>query len=452
MKKILLDRQNLKDSARQKNPQKIFLETYGCSANQAESEAMAGLLAKENFQIVKNENEADTILLNTCYVKHVTEQKILHRLRKLNGSKKIIVAGCMAQPGKEKILKASPNASLLSTHNIDKVVEIAQKTFSGGRVEFLEKSELEKPLLPKIRFNPIVNIVQILDGCNSRCTFCATKLAKGNTKSFSQGAIVKDVKNSLKQGCREVWLTSQDNAVYGSDRSAFSLPELLKNVCSIQGNFRVRNGMANPDGILKILPQLIKAYKSEKIYKFLHLPIQSGNDRVLARMNRHYTVSQFQKIVSAFRKEFPQITIWTDIIVGFPEETEKQFEDTLKVLEKIKFDYVNISAYGHRGGTAAAKMKKVPTEIVKDRTRAATELCDRISAEKNKAWIRWSGEILVSEKGKSAGQFIGRNFAYRPVLIEIEKNLLGEFVDAKISGVENKHLVGKVSHIGNRDF
>src|SRR3989338_6632964 len=167
MKKILLDRQNLKDSARQKNPQKIFLETYGCSANQAESEAMAGLLEKENFQIVKNENEADTILLNTCYVKHVTEQKILHRLRKLNGSKKIIVS---------------------------------------GRVEFLEKSELEKPLLPKIRFNPIVNIVQILDGCNSRCTFCATKLAKGNTKSFSQGAIVKDVKNSLKQGCREVWL------------------------------------------------------------------------------------------------------------------------------------------------------------------------------------------------------------------------------------------------------
>lgn len=422
---------------------KIFLETYGCSANKAESEAMAGLLTRGNFQLVSNEKEADAVLINTCFVKHKTEQKILHRLRKLNGSKKIIVAGCMAEPGREKILKASPDASLLSTHNVNKIVSVANDAFEGKQTEILEYSKSEKPLLPKIRFNPIINIVQILDGCNSRCTFCATKLAKGNTKSFSQGAIVKDVENSLKQGCRELWLTSQDNAVYGSDRGAFSLPELLKNVCLIQGNFRVRNGMANPDGILKILPKLIEAYKSEKFYKFLHLPIQSGNDRVLARMNRHYTVSQFQKIISAFRKEFPQITIWTDIIVGFPGETEKQFEDTLKVLKKIKSDYVNISAYGHRGGTAAAKMKKVPTEIVKGRTRAATELCDKISAEKNKAWLGWSGEVLISEKGGLAGQFIGRNFAYKPVLIESEKNLQGEFVNVEVSGVENRHLVGK---------
>lgn len=424
---------------------KIFLETYGCSANKAESEIMAGLLAKENFEIVKNENNADAFLLNTCYVKHVTEQKILHRLAELSkGNKKIIVAGCMSETGREKILRVAPSTSIISTHNIGKISFVVKNIFNNKRVEALEHSKSEKPLFPKIRFNPIVNIVQILDGCNSFCTFCATKLAKGDTKSFSQGAIVENIKKSLEDGCKEIWLTSQDNAAYGSDRSVLALPELLNNISAVAGNFRCRVGMANPDGVLKILPELMEAYRSEKLYKFLHLPVQSGSDKILARMNRHYSVSHFQKIIYDFRKSFPRMTIWTDIIVGFPGEIEEQFSDTLALLKKIRFDYVNISAYGHRDGTAASRMKKVSTEVVKARTREASEICKKISAEKNKEWLGWRGKVLVSEKGKHGGQFIGRNFAYKPVLFESEKNLLGQFADVKIVGAEKTHLIGEV--------
>lgn len=423
---------------------KIFVETYGCSANQAESEAMAGLLVQKNFQLAKTENDADIVLINSCYVKHVTEQRILHRLAELNGKKKIIVAGCMSAPGREKILKAAPDAGLISTHCIDKIVEVAEKTLAGKRTELLKPTNCEKPNLPKLRTNPAINIVEILDGCAGHCTYCATKLAKGNVKSFSQDAIISNIRNSIREGAREIWITSQDNAAYGFDYGKPCLPELLKNICSIEGKFFVRVGMSNPDTIQPILKSLINAYRSEKIYKFLHIPVQSASNSILKKMNRKYTAAEFEKIISAFRKDFPQIAIWTDVICGFPGETDKQFNDTLKLLKKMQFDYANVSAFGHRDNTLAARMKKLPSETVKERTKKASELCRKIFLEKNKKWIGWSGKVLVSEKGKKKGQFIARNFAYKPILLENKKDLLGRFVNAEISGAEGAHLVGKI--------
>ncbi|MEE9474517.1 MAG: radical SAM protein, partial [Candidatus Hydrothermarchaeaceae archaeon] len=224
---------------------------------------------------------------------------------------------------------------------------------------------------------------------------------------------------------------------YGFDTEGGNLPELLNSVSQIDGKFLVRVGMMNPKNVTKILPELIESYKSEKIYKFLHLPIQSGSDDVLKRMNRGYTVEDFKKIVSAFRREIPRLQLWTDVIVGFPDESEADFLATTELLKEIQPDFVNISKYGVRENTMSAKMKQVPTEIKKQRSRAITELVKVISLEKNKEWLGWEGDVLITEH-KENGQ-LGRNFAYKPIIVNSKK--VGKFVKAKIV---DTNLVGEI--------
>jgi len=190
------------------------------------------------------------------------------------------------------------------------------------------------------------------------------------------------------------------------------------------------------------LDELIESYKSDKVFKFLHLPVQSGSDSVLKKMGRTHDVDDFIRIVKSFRKTFPEMTIWTDMICGFPGETNQDFEISLDLLRQIKPDFVNVSAYGVRPDTRAAKMKQIPTETKKDRTREMSALVDTLSIESNKKWLGWSGFVLVDEFKKGKANFIGRNFAYKPVAIK--KGALGEYVRVKITGAEKTCLIGKI--------
>lgn len=424
----------------------IYIETYGCSASQADAEIIAGLLKQANFNIVKNEKEADLIIVVTCYVKSPTEQKIFFRIRHFKDNypnKKMIIAGCMPEGIYNKITSVAPNSSLVSTHHIKDIVEAVEKTLQGKRVEYLGKSNEVKLCLPRIRKNPLISIVPISSGCNSLCTYCCVRLAKGKLFSFPKEMIIKEIESSLKEGCKEVWLTAQDTASYGFDKGE-KLPELLKEIAKIPNDFFIRVGMMNIKSVTPIASDLIESFKNNKIYKFIHLPLQSGSDTVLKSMNRGHTASQFEKIINSFRESF-KCQIWTDVIVGYPTEKEEDFLKTLAIIKNVKPDWVNVSKFGSRPGTEAAKLKPLHPRIVNERSKIASELIRKISLEKNKQWNNWKGEILISEKGKKVGQWIGRNFAYKRILVESKNNVLGKVLNVKVVDFTHSHLVGQIN-------
>jgi MiaB/RimO family radical SAM methylthiotransferase len=233
-------------------------------------------------------------------------------------------------------------------------------------------------------------------------------------------------------GVKEVWLTSQDTGCYGKDIGV-NLTALLRQICKIEEQFFVRVGMMTPNYALESLDELIQVYKDEKIFKFLHLPVQSGDDEVLKNMNRFYSTEDFKKIVYRFREGIPDITIATDVICGFPSESEKAFINTLKLIEETQPDSINVSKFFPRPNTTAEKMKpNVPLQEVSERSKKIAELSKKISSEKNKRWIRWEGKILVDEKGKIPNSWIGRNFAYKAIVVKSNEALLGQFINVRV--------------------
>jgi MiaB-like tRNA modifying enzyme len=294
--------------------------------------------------------------------------------------------------------------------------------------------------LPKVRLNPVVGIVEIASGCMSECTFCQTKLSKGDLTSYRLGDIVRQVENEISEGCKEIWLTSTDNGCYGFDIGT-DLPSLVNAVSEIPQNFMLRIGMMNPMYMPRIKEKLIESFDNDKVYKFLHIPVQSGSDKVLNDMKRGHTSGTYREIVKKAKERFPEFTISTDIIVGFPSETNEDFEKTVRLLEETRPDVVNLSKYSARPGTEAAEWKQVDVSEVKRRSKIVFDLINKITLENNQRWIGWKGNVLFNEKTEEGIK--GRNFAYKPVFVrdsvEIGQRHAIEIVDASISS-----LVGKI--------
>lgn len=397
---------------------RVHIQTYGCSNNIAESRSMADILTKSGYAI-SDFDSADIVIVNTCSVKSVTENRIFYRLNSINDNypeKKLIVAGCMPESEYEKIRGIVPDASLVSTHHIDKIVDVVNSVLRGEYIEVLGKNRLDKARLSRKRPGP-VDIIPISSGCRSFCTFCSTKIAKGDLFSFPQESIASALKKGVKHGSKEFWITSQDNGCYGFDRNT-NLAELIREITKIDGEYKLRIGMMNPEHLTKFLPELIEAYKSEKVFKFLHLPVQSGSDSVLKRMGRRHTIDEFRHIIREFRSVFPYVTIWTDMIVGFPGESEEDFEASMNLIEDIGFDFVNVSAYGNRPKTLASRMNQIPTQVKKERTRKMSTLVRSLSKKANEKWIGWSGRALVDEYNDKKKTWVARNYAYKPVVIK----------------------------------
>jgi len=414
---------------------KIYLESYGCSANQSDSEIMLGILKQKGHKIVSSPKQSDINILNTCIVKSPTENRMKFRIKELSG-KPLVVAGCMSSSEKEIIENINPKASLIGPDSIHSICEAAEKAFNGKKIVAIDAIRKPKVCLPKIRRNPAIDIIQISTGCLGNCYYCQTKFAKGRLFSYPSSLITKQVKSVLTQGVKEFWLTSQDTGCYGKDASE-SLPELLKKATEIPGKFLVRVGMMNPNHTKKILNELIEAYKSEKIFKFIHIPVQSGSDRILKKMNRNYTISDFKHIIDAFRKQFPMITLSTDIIAGYPGETEKDFQQTINLLKEVKPDIVNISKYWPRPKTEASQMKQLKREAINKRTQKLSILVKEIQFEKNKHWLGWEGEVLIDERGKKG--MISRNIFYKPI---VTKGKLGCFRKVRIKNAYATYLKG----------
>lgn len=355
---------------------KIFIKTYGCQANISDSEAISGLLKEKGYELVNNEEESDYVIVNTCSVKNDTQSRELHYLRELAKNKKVIVGGCLTKT--IDIRKHVPEiTAVFDTNSLMKIPSILENPHD----EFSDKKEIERLKIPIIRTKNNVGIIPIGQGCLNKCTFCATKLARGNLISYRIGDIKRALEDCVKDGCKEIYLTSQDNGCYGFDIKT-NLPSLLNELITIEGDYKIRVGMMNPWHVVKILENLIESYKNEKIMRFIHLPVQSGSENVLKNMKRIHTVENFKLIVKKFREEFPDISIATDIIVGYPAETDEDFDLTLNLIKEIKPEVINISKFSSRHGTQASKLKQLPSQIIDKRSHKLNDLIKEIKKEK----------------------------------------------------------------------
>ena len=401
---------------------------------------ISGLIVNGGHTLAENPDDSDLSVIVTCSVKDATASKMIHRIKESN-SKPLVVAGCLPKAEKDTVEKFAENASLLGPNSIGKTLQVIQSTLDGKKLIALEDSDISKVGLPKIRLNPAVGIVEIASGCMSECTFCQTKLSKGDLQSYRVGDIVRQVKTEISDGCSEVWLTSTDNGCYGFDIDS-DLPELINSVVKIPDKFFVRVGMMNPMYMPRIRDNLLKSFDSSKVFKFLHVPVQSGSDKVLNDMKRGHTASTFRDVVNQFRKKFDKFTISTDVIVGFPTETEDDFEMTMNLLRETKPDIVNLSRYSQRPGTDAAEMVQIDVAEVKRRSKIAYELISHISRENNQKWVGWKGQVLFDEEFEK--QVRGRNFAYKPIFVN-EEPKIGQISSVEITEATNHSLIGKIT-------
>lgn len=426
---------------------RIFVEAYGCSASFADSEMISGIVQNGGHTIVDDPSESDLNLIVTCSVKDATANRMIHRIKTLGSAKEpMVVAGCLPKAEKHTVERFARGASMMGPGAIGKTLQVIETTLAGSKAVELEDVGSPKVGLPKVRLNPVIGIVEIASGCKSECTFCQTKIAKGDLTSYRLGDIVRQVKAEIADGCKEIWLTSTDNGCYGLDIGT-DLPELIDSVSAIHGDYMIRVGMMNPMYMPRIKKRLITALRSEKVFKFLHIPVQSGSDRVLHEMARGHTSRTFREVVEESRRLVSGITISTDIIVGFPSETEEEFEETVKLLDDTRPDVVNLSRYSARPGTVAACKSQIDPSEIKRRSGIISEQIVKISKESNRRWVGWRGSVLFDER--TADGIKGRNFAYKPIYVKDPTVGVGERYIVLITGSGQNYLEGEIV-TGNR--
>jgi threonylcarbamoyladenosine tRNA methylthiotransferase CDKAL1 len=422
---------------------RVYVKSFGCSANLADGEVISGCLSKCGFDIVENPKDAEILIYNTCAVKEPTENRIISILRKVPRGKKLVVTGCLPRINFERLEKEVDFNGVTGPAPGAKIAEVIRRVDGEEKVVSLEEVSEPSLCLSRIPVNKIVSVVPINYGCLGNCSYCCVHFARGQLRSNPVPEIVERVKKDLDAGIKEVWLTSQDTACYGKDIGT-NLAELLRRVCEIDGEFFVRVGMMTPNQITEILDEVVDAYKNGKVFKFLHLPIQSGDDEVLEFMNRCYTVSDFVEIVNAFRAESPRLTLSTDVICGFPKENGEAFERTKKLIAEVQPDIVNVSKFFARPNTPAEKLKPLPPKEVNRRSKEMSKLSKKISIKKNRAWVNWEGMTIFDERGKGAS-WMGRNFAYKPIVVKTNESLLGKFVHVEVVKAFSTFLEAEVA-------
>uniref|UniRef100_A0A4X1VLN7 tRNA-t(6)A37 methylthiotransferase n=1 Tax=Sus scrofa TaxID=9823 RepID=A0A4X1VLN7_PIG len=416
--------------------QKIWIRTWGCSHNNSDGEYMAGQLAAYGYKITENASDADLWLLNSCTVKNPAEDHFRNSIKKAQEeNKKIVLAGCVpqAQP-RQDYLKG---LSIIGVQQIDRVVEVVEETIKGHSVRLLgQKKDNGKRLggarldLPKIRKNPLIEIISINTGCLNACTYCKTKHARGNLASYPIDELVDRAKQSFQEGVCEIWLTSEDTGAYGRDIGT-SLPALLwKLVEVIPEGAMLRLGMTNPPYILEHLEEMAKILNHPRVYAFLHIPVQSASDTVLMDMKREYCVADFKRVVDFLKDKVPGITIATDIICGFPGETDQDFQETVKLVEEYKFPSLFINQFYPRPGTPAAKMEQVPAQVKKQRTKDLSRVFHSYNPYDHKIGERQ--QVLVTEESFDSKFYVAHNRFYEQVLVPKNPTFMGKMVEVDI--------------------
>jgi MiaB-like tRNA modifying enzyme len=414
---------------------KVYFETYGCALNHADTAMMKSVLASRGYRLVDTIDDADVIVVNTCTVRLDTEERMKRRIAELYqlAAKKgalLVVAGCMAAAQPFTVKRVAPSAILVSPQNVHRVFEAIEES----------RDLLDEPPTPKTLFVPREGLiargrvaeVPVVDGCLGDCSFCITKLARRRVDSRPLDKVVSLVRRLVERGVVEVRLTGQDIAVYGVDLAGRRmLPDLIAAVAEIPGDFMVRVGMMSPDQLLPILDEVLEAMKHPKVYKFLHIPIQSGDDRVLKIMRRRYTVDDVRVIVKEARRKLAGVTIATDIIVGHPGEDEEAFQNTVRVVEELRFERVHVAQYTPRPRTPAAAMKQIPDPIKKSRSKRLMAVVERVGLEEHRRLVGSRARVLVVGPGERGG-YESRLYNYVQVILP-KTPCTGCWVDVEIT-------------------
>ena len=444
---------------------KYTILTMGCQLNENDSEKLCGMLDEMGYERTENQKEADIALFNTCCVRENAEDRLfgkLGELKKLKEEKGIIIAigGCMMQEKHitDKIKESYPFVDIIfGTHTLQRFPEDLYKVLT-------EKKKLEDILdidgmvyegLPIKRDSKIKASVTIMNGCNNFCSYCIVPYVRGRERSREPRAIIEEVRELARQGYKEITLLGQNvNSYLRVEREkqipfeeyegVHSFATLLQAINKIDGIERIRFVSPHPKDFTD---DVIKAIANcDKVCKLVHLPLQSGNTKVLKEMNRKYTKEQYLNLVEKMKERIPNLTLSTDIIVGFPGETDEEFEDTLDVVEKVKFEQVYMFIYSRRVGTPGDKMEnQVPDEIKHKRFNRLKELVESQIEENNQKYIETIQKVLVEGESKNNKELLtGRTDSNKVVIFEGDKSLIGQMIDLKITSEHMWYLKGSI--------
>lgn len=432
-----------------------YVRSFGCQLNVSDGEKIKGLLKKAGYDFTDDEHEADIIILNTCAVRESAEDRVfgiigsMKKLKEENPSLIIGISGCMTaqEHVAEKIKKSYPQVDfVMGTSAINSLPSLLLeclkgKKFSADISEYDDFSEQTE----QVRESTFKASVPIMFGCNNFCTYCIVPYVRGRERSRLPEDIINEVKNLVDSGYKEIMLLGQNVNSYGKDlKNGISFPELLRELNKINGDFIIRFMSSHPKDASHELIDAI--FECDKVANHLHLPVQSGSNTVLDRMNRRYTVKKYLETVEYIRKKSPDFSLTTDLIVGFPNETDDEFNSTLDLIKKVKYDNIYSFIYSRRTGTKASEIIDTISETVKGkRMRELLEVQREISTENYKRFIGRKMRVLVdSVSKKREGYVTGKSDEFIIVEFKGDKSLIGQFVETEITDAMNWAVTGKM--------
>jgi MiaB-like tRNA modifying enzyme len=415
---------------------RYHIETYGCTSNRGESQQIERALRDGGHRPADSPAEADVAILNTCTVVEKTERNMLDRAQELDEQTPadLVITGCMALAQGEEFERAGVDAEILHWDRVPEHVRNGECPTPSADTD---------PIV-----DGVVGILPIARGCMSDCSYCITKRATGKIDSPPVEENVRKARALVHAGATELRITGQDTGVYGWDDGERTLHVLLERICEeIDGDFRVRVGMANPKGIHGIREELAEVFaEQEKLYNFLHIPVQSGSNEVLADMRRQHTVSEYVEVVETFDEYLDEWTLSTDFIVGFPTETERDYERSLALLRETRPEKINVTRFSKRPGTDAAEMKGLGGQTKKDRSSELVELKMDVVGEAYESMVGTEREVLLVEDG-TGDSLVGYDRAYRQVAVPGAESAgvdLGETVTCEITGQNTVYALGEL--------
>jgi tRNA-2-methylthio-N6-dimethylallyladenosine synthase len=442
---------------------KVHIKSFGCQMNVYDARRMADTLARDGYAETQNPAQADLIILNTCHIREKAVDKVyseLGRLREMGEEKArhgrtqmVAVAGCVAQAEGKEIIRREPAVRLvIGPQNIHRISELVARANTGEAVidtEFAVEDKFEQLAAPKpeiTRARGISAFVTVQEGCDKFCTFCVVPYTRGNEASRPVEKIFAEAETLIAQGVREITLLGQNVNAYhgrGLDGRDWNLPKLIARLAEIPQLLRIRYMTSHP---LDMNDALIEAHRDiEKLMPFLHLPVQSGSDRILTQMNRKHTRGDYLKIIERARKARPDIAFSSDFIVGFPDESDQDFEDTLTLAREVRFAQCFTFKYSPRPGTPAAEMSaQVPEDVKTERLYRLQNLIEEQQHAFNLACVGRELDVLFEKAGRHEGQIVGRSPYLQPVPVTAQKSLIGSVARVRINELQTYSLMGEL--------
>lgn len=433
--------------------QTFFIRTYGCQMNELDSEIMVGQLEKRGLQRIEEETDADLLIFNTCSIRDLAERKVMGKLGQLGRSKTkrslIGVTGCMAMAKKESLFKKLPHVDfVLGTNNISDLNQVLDEVLHTGRQMIRTDTQFEENLnyLVAKRDDPVKAYVSIIRGCDKFCTYCVVPYTRGQEVSREPQSIVDECRMLVQKGYKEITLLGQNVNSYGKDQPHWNclFHDLLYQLDKIEGLERIRFMTSHPVDITVNLMEAIRDLPS--VCEFVHFPIQAGSNRILKKMHRIYTKEQYLEKVALLRSIVPNVSLGTDIIVGFPTETDAEFEETYDVFKQIQYSVAFLFAYSPRKGTPAFRWRDdIPEEVKQERLQRLLSLHSDICSQEREAMLGTEVEVLVERRNRDEHQLKGRTRCWKNVVFSGDDALIGTLQKVKVHSYSHQTLIGELS-------